>query len=165
MIMNAYRGKRQFRHGFPGDRAVGFGSETAEFFRIQGGCLPGCARLYSSSPLPAHPWKPSCSRMPWIVRRGPFIIGWDSMGKASGEPSPPSGPALLPSVEKKEGGRRQSITRESILFLGTKLIRQVVREIPGAAKVFEKYFGVGCLKRPGFSIQGVETACLLQGSL
>jgi hypothetical protein len=47
--------------------------------------------------------------------------------------------------------------------LENKLIGHILREYPQMAKIMQRYFGKGCLERPGFKIQTLEMACLLFG--
>jgi len=47
--------------------------------------------------------------------------------------------------------------------LENKLIGNILREYPQMSKIMERYFGGHCLKRPGFKIQTLGTACILSG--
>ena len=49
------------------------------------------------------------------------------------------------------------------LSLENKLIGNILREYPQMSKIMQRYFGGHCLKRPGFKIQTLETACILFG--
>jgi hypothetical protein len=45
--------------------------------------------------------------------------------------------------------------------LENKLIGNILREYPQMSKIMQRHFGGDCLKRPGFKIQTLETACIL----
>ena len=44
-----------------------------------------------------------------------------------------------------------------------KLIKDIIEERPEGFGLFKKYFGVDCLKEPGFKIQTLAMACILFG--
>jgi hypothetical protein len=47
--------------------------------------------------------------------------------------------------------------------LENKLIGNILRKYPEMSEIMERYFGQNCLKRPGFKIQTLGTACILFG--
>jgi hypothetical protein len=58
-------------------------------------------------------------------------------------------------------GDQRRISQAMRFYFEHKLVGDIVKEYPGTSEVMERYFGKGCLKRGGFKIKTLGTACIL----